>query len=165
MRSRIILGAVVVASVAAFAACGSDATVTPLSSTTYISVLTTANEVPPKTSSGAGTATYTLTGTTLSYVVTITSPLTGPATAGHIHVGAAGTAPAGNIIVPFVTAAVVSGNVTSGLIDLTQPICNGTPCITGDSLKVLLNNGMAYTNVHTTINAGGEIRGQIVLKP
>jgi len=31
-----------------------------------------------------------------------------------------------------------------------------------DSLLVLLRNGQAYVNVHTTANPGGEIRGQLV---
>ena len=31
-----------------------------------------------------------------------------------------------------------------------------------DSLVVLMRNGMAYLNVHTTAFPGGEIRGQIV---
>jgi hypothetical protein len=30
-----------------------------------------------------------------------------------------------------------------------------------DSLRVLFNNGNAYTNVHTTANPGGEIRDQV----
>ena len=66
------------------------------------------------------------------------------------------------MIVPYVTASVATGNVTAGTIDLTQPVANGSTSITGDSLKVLLNNGGAYTNVHTSQFPGGEIRGQII---
>ncbi|CAN5133265.1 hypothetical protein BH09GEM1_BH09GEM1_13880 [soil metagenome] len=162
MRSRVILGAVALASIAAFAACGSDSTVvvdnTPV--VTYTSQLSAANEKPnPNASTATGTATYSLKGNTLSFVVTVNG-LTGPATASHIHVGAASAA--GGVIVPFVTGSVQSGNVTAGTIDLSTTVSNGTSTITGDSLKVLLNNGNAYTNVHTAANPGGEIRGQIV---
>ncbi len=161
MRSRIILGAVALASVAVFAACGSSgSTAVVTTPVTFISQMNAANEKPNANASTAtGTATYTLTGNTLSYVVTV-SGLTGPATASHIHVG--GAAVAGGVIVPFVTGSVQSGNVTSGTIDLSTTVANGTSTITGDSLKVLLNNGNAYTNVHTSVNPGGEIRGQII---
>jgi hypothetical protein len=33
--------------------------------------------------------------------------------------------------------------------------------VSGDSLKVLLNNGNAYVNVHTAAHGAGEIRGQV----
>ena len=162
MRSRIILGAVVLTSAAAFVACGSDspaAVVTP-PSVTYISQLNGANERPNANASMAtGTATYTLTGNSLAFIITV-SGLTAPASASHIHVG--GAAVSGGVIVPFVTGSVQSGNVTSGTIDLSTTVSNGTSTITGDSLKVLLNNGNAYTNVHTSVNPGGEIRGQII---
>lgn len=158
MTSRMILGAVVV-SAAASAACGSDSTATPLQSTTYISTMSGANENPARATPATGTATYTLTGNLLTFVVTVNG-LTGPATASHIHSAPAGVN--GNVIVPFVTATVASGNVTSGTIDLSQPIANGNTSITGDSLRVLLSNGNAYTNVHTVLYGGGEIRGQII---
>ncbi len=162
MRSRVILGAAALGSITAFAACGSDSGVvvdtTPI--VTYKAQLSGANERPNANASTAtGTATYTLKGNILSYVVTV-SGLTTPATASHIHVGAASVS--GPVIVPYVTGSVQSGNVTAGMIDLSSTISNGTSTITGDSLKVLLNNGNAYTNVHTSTYGGGEVRGQIV---
>lgn len=162
MRSRVIAGVAALATVGAFAACGSDSTTTvdTTPAVTYTSTMNAANEKPNANASTAtGTATYTLKGNSLSFVVTVNG-LTGPATASHIHVGAASVA--GGVIVPFVTGSVQSGNVTSGTIDLSATISNGTSTITGDSLKVLLNNGNAYTNVHTAANGGGEIRGQII---
>ena len=162
MRSRVIAGVAALATVAAFAACGSDSTTTvdPTPTVTYTSQLSAANEKPNANSSTAtGLATYTLKGNSLSFVVTVNG-LTGPATASHIHVGAASAT--GGVIVPFVTGSVQSGNLTAGTIDLSTTVSNGTSTITGDSLKVLLNNGNAYTNVHTSANGGGEIRGQII---
>jgi hypothetical protein len=159
MKGRVILGAASVAMLAISLSCGSASTEIP-ASTTYISTLNAANERnPANTSTATGTATYVLTGNTLSYTVVV-SGLTGPATLSHIHVGPGGVS--GGVIVGYVTAAVASGTVTSGTIDLTQMINVGTSSVTGDSLKVLLNNGNAYTNVHTSTFPGGEIRGQIV---
>jgi hypothetical protein len=137
--------------------CSSDAT--GPSATTFVANLSGANEVPSLASGASGTATFTLNGKTLSYVVTVTG-LSGPAIASHIHQGAAGTN--GAILVPFVAAAVQSGQVASGTVDLNQPISNGTTTISGDALIGLLNSGELYTNVHTAANPGGEIRGQII---
>ena len=162
MRGRVISGIAALAGIAVFAACGSDSTTTvdTTPAVTYISTMSAANEKPTANASTAtGTATYTLKGNTLSFVVNV-SGLTGPATLSHIHVGAASVA--GGVIVPFVTGSVQSGNVTAGTIDLSSTVSNGTSTISGDSLKVLLNNGNAYTNVHTAANPGGEIRGQII---
>ena len=161
MNFRTLAPALAAASLTAFAACGSDTptTVTP-KPVIYTASLSAANERPTANGSAAtGTATYTLVGNSLSYIVSV-SGLTGPATASHIHVGP--TTASGPVIVPYVTASVATGNVASGTIDLTQPISNGTTSISGDSLKVLLNNGGAYTNVHTAQFGPGEIRGQII---
>ena len=157
---RTLASATAAASLAVAAACGSDKATTVTPTVTYTATLNAANERPtPNSSSATGTATYTLVGNSLSYVVSV-SGLTGPAIAAHIHVGPASLS--GPVIVPYVYASVATGNVAAGTIDLTQPISNGTTSITGDSLKVLLNNGGAYTNVHTDLYKGGEIRGQII---
>ena len=160
MNIRILASIMATASFAAFAACGSDTatTVTPVT-VKYTASLSAANERPPNSSAATGTATYTLVGNSLSYTVSVNG-LSGPAIASHIHVGPASAS--GPVLVTYVTASLASGTITSGTIDLTQPVANGTTSITGDSLKVLLNNGGVYTNVHTDLFKGGEIRGQII---
>jgi hypothetical protein len=137
----------------------SDDTTAP-APVTYIATLNGANERPNANQSTAtGTGTYVLSGNTLSYTVVVTG-LTTPASASHLHIGgAAGTGP---VLVPYTTASVTSGQITSGTIDLSQPIVSGSITITGDSLRALLNNGNAYTNVHNSTFPGGEVRGQIV---
>ena len=149
--------AVVLGTVGTMLACSSDSTA-PDQSVTYVAQLKGANEVPALAVAGTGTATFTLTGKSLSYRVTV-SGLTGNAAASHIHMGAAGVN--GNILVPFNAAPVQNGEVASGIIDLTLPVSNGQTSITGDQLLDLLNRGMLYTNVHTAAHPGGEIRGQI----
>ena len=158
MRVRLIASAATLAAIGGFVACNDS---TGVSGTTYMSIMTGANERPtPNTSAATGTSTYVLTGNQLSYSISVTG-LTTPATGAHIHVGASTVA--GPIVVPYTVSATQNGIVSSGTIDLTFPIVCGNNCsISGDSLKVLLNNGNAYTNVHNSTFPGGEIRGQIV---
>lgn len=157
MRVRRFASATILVAVG-FVACN-DTTTAPVS-TTFVATMTGANERPtPNTSTATGTATYVLTGNLLSYVVTVNG-LTAPASGAHIHVGASTIA--GPVVVPYTVSATQSGVVSSGTIDLSFPIVSGNSSITGDSLKVLLNNGNAYTNVHNASFPGGEIRGQIL---
>lgn len=159
MRVRLIASAAMLAAVGGFIACNDS---TGPSGTTYIATLTGANERPtPNTSSATGLATFELIGNTLSYTITVNG-LTNPATGAHIHVG--GSEVAGPIVVPFLVAFTRTGTVSSGTIDLTFPVVCGATCsITGDSLRVLLNNGNSYVNVHDAAPfAGGEVRGQIM---
>lgn len=51
-----------------------------------------------------------------------------------------------------------TGSAT-GSLDLTAAI---TPTVNGDSLRVLLNAGQAYVDVHTANNTDGELRGQLI---
>src|SRR5713226_2095874 len=111
------------------------------------------------TSSATGTATFTLSGTTVNYTVTY-SGLSGPPTASHMHVGAATAA--GGVVVPFTlpTSPPASGTFSGSFTQTdikpqTSPVIN-----TLDDLLVQIRAGNTYTNVHTTANPGGEIRGQ-----
>ena len=114
----------------------------------FTATLDGATEVPAKTTAGKGTATATLdTATkTLTYTVEY-SGLTGAATAGHLHGPAAPGANAG-VVVPFASPA--------------SPV-NGTATLT-DAQIADLEAGKWYTNIHTTANPAGEIRGQLVRK-
>jgi len=140
--------------------CSDDMTSAPSpATTTYVAQMSGANEVPAVPGGASGTATFTLTGKTLSYTVSVNG-MSGNVAASHIHGGAAGTN--GGILVPFNPAALQSGQIASGTVDLSQPVSNGQTSISGDSLLTLLNKGLLYTNVHTAANPGGEIRGQII---
>ncbi len=107
--------------------------------------LTAASEVPPTTSQGSGQGTFNFDTTTrkLDYEITY-SGLSGPATAAHIHSPAA---PGSNArpAVPFENPA--------------SPI-KGSATLT-EAQAAELMGGLAYVNVHTATNGGGEIRGQI----
>ena len=158
MWKQIVLGAGGLAvGVGLMTACD-DSTSPAMTTVTYISNMSAANEVPPVASSATGTATYVLNGRIITYTVTVNG-LSDTAIASHIHVG--GSQTNGNIIVPFTAAHVKTGQLASGTIDLDQPIVSGSSSITGDSLLALFNSGNAYTNVHTLEFPAGEIRGDI----
>jgi hypothetical protein len=112
---------------------------------TFHGTLSGASEVPPTTSSGAGTATVTLDTATkmVTYNVTYTG-LSGPAAAAHIHCGAAAGANSG-VAVAFPKA--------------DSPISGSAPMT--DAQIADLEAGKCYVNVHTAANKGGEVRAQL----
>lgn len=136
------------------AACGSSS-----AQTSFSANLAGANEVPATTSSGTGTATFTLNGTTVSYTITYTG-LSGAPSASHIHVGA--TTVSGPVVVAFsglptTAAGTFSGSFTQADIKAqTNPVIN-----TLDDLLAQMRSGNIYANIHSQANPGGEIRGQL----
>ena len=123
---------------------------------TYSAKMTGVQETPANTATGSGTATFSLKGNTLSYTLTV-KELSGPPTMAHIHVGALG-ASGGHVFTYPLRATKTTGEIAEGTIDLTKATGDG---VSGDSIKVLFNNGHAYVNVHTAAHMGGEIRGQV----
>jgi len=114
----------------------------------FTALLSPANERPAVTNSTAsGMGVFSLEGSNLTYYVTF-SGLTGPATAGHFHAPATPTNNASVLIgigPPAATSGVVSGTLTLTVDQITNFV-----------------NGLAYVNIHTLTNGGGEIRGQVV---
>ena len=108
--------------------------------------LSGAQEVPPVTTRGNGTATMTFNKETkvLSYSVNY-SGLSGPAIAAHFH-GPAPTGQNAGVKVPIPVGA--------------NPM-QGSAQIKDEDVADLLG-GRWYINIHTDANKGGEIRGQVV---
>jgi hypothetical protein len=143
------LVALLIAGAVAALAIASISAARPAASIKLSAKLTAAAEVPKQTVkniSARGLFTGTLTGTKLKWKLTF-SLLTGPATAAHIHLGAAGKS--GNVIVPL------CGPCHSGM--------TGTATISASLLKKI-EKLQTYVNVHTKKNQNGEIRGQLVAK-
>lgn len=128
--------------------------------TAWTAHMTGTAETPANQSKGSGTATFTLKGTMLTYTVTARG-MSGPAVAGHIHVGPVGVAGPPVFTFTIEPNTVKGGTVAKGTLDLGKQLPNG---VTGDSLRVLLLNGQAYVNVHTTLLPKGEIRGQLMAR-
>jgi CHRD domain/Secretion system C-terminal sorting domain len=109
--------------------------------------LSGANGVPPiqTPGRGAGYAVLRQSDSTLAYRATVFG-LTGPITVSHFHVGAAGIS--GGVATPisFVTS---GGNTTDSTWKLNTTSFDN------------LGAERLYMNVHTAMNAGGEIRGQV----
>lgn len=119
------------------------------------------NERPtPNPSTANGAATFTRSGANVSYTVTYQGIASAP-TGLHIHAPGNSTQAVG-IIVDLLTSplpntsGVLTGTFTASSI---RPI-GGQPAISLDSLFVLLQNGNAYVNVHSSTYPAGEIRGQ-----
>jgi hypothetical protein len=162
--------AVVFASLAV--GCGSSPTAptpTTPAKPTFSAQLSPANEVPAITNAesvASGTATITFdatrdaSGTITSAIVTVVANLQGfpsgsTITVAHIHTGASGVA--GGVLVPLIPPA-GSVTLTNGAGSFTQ-----TQSVDGPTATNIVNNPAGfYFNVHTALNPGGVIRGQLV---
>ena len=148
-----IFGAAVVAVVVA--SCGSDST--GPARKTYVANLSPANEVPLKTTTGTGVVTFVDNVTTIDWEMTLTNMTN--VTQSHIH-GPAAAGTNGSVIInlwfPITPTGTLTGLVARGSITNAMNVN-----VSLDSLRTLFNNGMAYVNVHTAANPGGEIRDQV----
>ncbi len=111
------------------------------------------NEVPPVTTNATGSATAALMGDTMTLngdFSDLSSPVVEIAgTPAHIHLGAAGEN--GDVIFPLNVS--VDEGQTSGIFSLSTTL-------TQDQIDAF-NAGNLYINIHTEMNQGGELRGQI----
>jgi hypothetical protein len=117
--------------------------------TAYKANLSGAAEVPPVNSAAKGSAAINVDSATkqASWRVEYTG-LSGPATAAHIHCGAAAGANSG------VAVALGAGPTAASPMQ-------GSGAMT-DAQLADLQAGKCYVNVHTDANKGGELRGQLV---
>ena len=170
LRGKFILAAVALVAVAtpiAFTVRADDD-----DGTAYRARLTGFGEVPPKLVNGQGKFRATLSpdGTTISWTLTWTG-LTGPALVAHIHFGqpqnvgtpvvffcGGGTKPASCPDGPGHSGS-ISGTWTAADV-VSVPSQSVTA---GDfaGLVKILRVKLGYANIHTTLFAGGEIRGQV----
>ncbi len=127
-------------------------TATPIgvsNSSCYAATLTGANEVISTTSPGLGAATFVLGQTTnqatLSYILTYQG-FTSTVTEMHIHQGGVGQ----------YGPAIYSLD----LLSRTSPV-SGTFPISFDNVNYL-RQGQLYINIHTNLNATGEVRSQVL---
>ena len=134
---------------------------------TLTATLTGAGETPaPGLNTGAfGSATVIvdMTARTVTYSVTVFNLPSG-VTASHIHAGAAGTA--GPVVVNFAPPTTASNDFSfNGVVLDTSFVLNPNAGIrSADDMFQAILGGNSYVNVHSTVNPGGEIRGQLILK-
>ena len=132
----------------ALAALAIVATTALADTTSYKADLKGAQEVPPVSGGGTGSAdlTYDTSTKKLTWKVTF-SGLTGPATAAHFH----GPAEVGK-----------NAGVAVAIPGTSSPL-EGSATLT-DAQAADLAAGKWYVNIHTAANKGGEVRGQVVKK-
>ena len=158
------------AALALFAAgCSSSSSTAPTSPTkpTFTATLSPANEVPAITnaeSTATGNATITfdttkdsagnITAATVTMIANVSNlQPTSAVTAAHIHEGAAGVA-GGVRITAAGAVSVVNGSGT-----FTTAAVSVDPALT----QTILNNPAGfYFNIHSSLNPGGVMRGQLV---
>jgi len=152
--SLAVLSALVVIYVASCGGGGGGAPATATTTTqTFTATLTLAAEVPvPTTPVGAtpsGSGTVTLDTTTKVLTGSFTTTNVVGATLAHIHDGDIGVA--GAVVVPL-----TQNPAGSGIWTVPAGTTLTDPQITR------MRAGGYYVNVHTTLNGGGEIRGQLI---
>jgi hypothetical protein len=174
---RLIIGAMAVAVGVGAARCGSSSNNNPTGPSNtgpivFSAQLLASNEVPPVTnaeSGGRGTATITFTvprdnagvpngGGTATFTVQLSGfPAGSVAQAAHIHPGAAGINGGVLVNTGLSPAAPVllsdgTGNISITINNLSQT----------DATNIYNNPSGYYFNVHTPVNPGGAVRGQLV---
>jgi len=143
---------------------------------TYTATLSGANEVPAVPTTGTGSATITYDAVTHLLTLDINfANLVSPTTASHIHCCAPQPGNNAGVATTTPTFAGFPLGVTSGTyvntLNLTLASSYNPAFVTnvaGGSLTVAealltagLGTNMAYLNIHTVLNGGGEIRGTI----
>ena len=132
---------------------------------TLTATLTGAGENPAINTGAFGSATVTvdMAARTVSYRVDVYNLPSG-VTASHIHVGAVGTN--GPVVVNFAPPVPASNDFGfSGTVRETEFVLRPDQGIRSvdDMFQAILGEN-SYVNVHSAVNGGGEVRGQLLLK-
>ena len=143
------------------------ASAAPLSAQTFTltASLHGGNETPAAVVTGAfGNATVTvdMTARTVSWIVDVFNLPSG-VTAGHIHVGAPGAG--GPTVVNFVVPTPASNDfrVAGTMRDVEFTLRPDQGIRSPDDMFQAILGGNTYVNIHSQVNGGGEIRGQLTL--
>jgi hypothetical protein len=151
---RIVFLAAAIAAVGALPAAAQTYTLT--------ATLTGAGENPPINTGSFGTATITVDigARTVTYRVDVFNLPSG-VSASHIHVGAVGTN--GPIVVNFAPPVPASNDFAfNGTVRDSEFILRPDAGIrSADDMFQAIIGGNSYVNVHSTVNGGGEVRGQL----
>ena len=150
-KSLMVIGV----ALAMLAACGAPA------GTGFTGTLSGAAEKPnPVTTSGTGTVTATLNGTTLTLTGAY-SQLSGAPTAAHIH----GPADANSVAGVLCNLSYTETAVGTGTLSASGAASNPCSSYAWTTQNIAdLEAGKFYVNVHTVANAGGEVRAQLIKK-
>ena len=133
---------------------------------TFTAQLSGSNEAPPVAATGSGgTATVTLdtAADTVTWVVDVFNFPTG-VTAAHIHAGGPGVS--GPVVINFTVTQNISNDFrisgTARASDLVPRAAQGVN--SWEDFEQAMLTGQTYVNVHSQVNPGGEIRGQLTIR-
>src|SRR6266699_7206987 len=153
MHGRQMLGVGTLAVILAVGSCKDDVGLTsiPPAPERFVAFLSGANEPTPIATAAQGLATVTVNGDSIHYRIELSN--IDSAFLAHIHHGAAGTS--SGVIVPLYVSPRPSTdlNFSGVLIDSTVAVT--------DVILSQIRADTTYVNVHTKLNPGGEIRGQL----
>ncbi len=153
MRGRLMFGVGTLAAVLVAGSCKDDVGLTsiPPAPERYIAFLSGANEPTPTTTGAQGLATVTVNGDSIHYRIELSN--IDSAFLAHIHHGDAGTS--SGVIVPLYV-----GPRPSTDLNFSGLLVDSTVAVTAAILSQIRGD-TTYVNVHTKLNPGGEIRGQL----
>ena len=153
MRGRLVFGVGTLVAILAVGSCKDDVGLTsiPPDPERYIAFLSGANEPTPIATAAQGLATITVNGDSIHYRIELSN--IDSAFLAHIHHGPAGVS-SGVIQNLYVPPRVSTDLNFSGLL------IDSTVVVT-DVILSQIRADTAYVNVHTKLNPGGEIRGQL----
>jgi hypothetical protein len=153
MNKRLVIGGLTLTVVLAVGSCKDDVGLTsiPPEPERFAALLNGANEPTPIATAAQGFATFMVEGSSLIYRITLSN--IDSARLAHIHAGAAGVN-GGVMVNLYVSPSPITPLDFSGiLIEDTVAVV--------DTVLTRMRAGTAYVNVHTVVNGGGEIRGQV----
>ena len=153
MRVRLVFAAGTLAVIVAVGSCKDDVGLTsiPPAPERFIAFLSGANEPTPTTTGAQGLATVTVKGNLITYRIELSN--IDSAFLAHIHHGPAGTS-SGIIQNLYISPRPSTDLNFSGLL------IEDTVTVT-DAVLTQMRADTTYVNVHTKLNPGGEIRGQL----
>lgn len=165
MRAKLVVLSIIALALLSVAIAG---IVTANEKSRFRTALTGYEETPAVSSAGSGqfTATIDEEHQTIHYTLTF-SNLNGNVLFAHVHFGQRGVAGGvaaflcggGSKPAPCVPGTTISGTITPA--DVIGPTGQGIAPGEWNELVAAIRAGVAYANVHSTTQTGGEIRGQI----
>jgi hypothetical protein len=153
MARRVAFGAATLAVLAAVGSCKDDVGITsiPPAPERFIAFLSGANEPTAIATPAQGLATVTVNGNVITYRIELSN--IDSAFLAHIHRGVAGVSG------PVIQNLYVPPRLSTDL-DFSGLLIEDTVTVS-DAILAQIRSDTTYVNVHTKVNAAGEIRGQL----
>jgi hypothetical protein len=132
----------------------------------FTAALAGTNETPPVLTGAFGNATVALDTATQTVTWSIdVFNLPSGVTAAHFHVGGPGVAGPTVVTIPVTPNQSNDFNLSGSATSANLTVRGDQGIRSWDDFMQSLQGGQTYINVHTAVNGGGEIRGQVIRVP